>query len=87
MFVRQVVDPTKDREVRVHFILRCNVHKAVIFDIEVRPAEIQFFSRVYEPCCMGVGCVVSEDSFSLIGGISSAVHLSTDSNSFVKRSA
>src|SRR6266508_5469511 len=40
MFVRQIVDPAGDRQVRVHFIFRCDVHEAVIFDVEVWVAEV-----------------------------------------------
>ena len=39
MFVRQIVDPAGDRQVRVHFIFRCDVHEAVIF-VEVWTAEV-----------------------------------------------
>ena len=50
MLVRQIVDPAKDRQMRAHFIFRCQVDEAVIFDVEIRSAEIQFFTRVHEFC-------------------------------------
>src|SRR6266446_3551161 len=51
MFVRQIVDPAEDRQVRVHFIFRRNVNEAVIFYIEIWSAEINFFARVHKLRC------------------------------------
>src|SRR6266513_2100797 len=54
MFVGQIVDPGEDRQVWIHFVFRRNVDEAVIFDVEVWAAEIQFFARVHELCfCCG----------------------------------
>src|SRR5207248_2731470 len=50
MLVRQIVDSAEDRQVRVHLVFHCNIDEAVIFDIEIRSAEIQFFTRVHEFC-------------------------------------
>src|SRR6266487_4935317 len=50
MFVRQIVDPAEDRQMWVHFIFRRNVDEPIIFDVEIRSAEIQFFARVYKLC-------------------------------------
>jgi hypothetical protein len=50
MFVGQIVDPAEDRQVWIHFVFRRNVDEAVIFDVEIWPAEIQFFARVYNLC-------------------------------------
>ena len=33
---------------RIDFVFRREVHKSVIFDIEIRAAEIQFLARVDE---------------------------------------
>src|SRR5437660_6273208 len=48
MLIGQIVDPSKDRHMRVNFIFGRNVHKTVIFYIEIWSAEIDFFARVYE---------------------------------------
>ena len=50
MFVRHVVDPPKDRQMRIDFIFRRDVHEAVIFDVEIRTAEIQLLARIHELC-------------------------------------
>src|SRR5437763_13648951 len=36
MLVRQIVDPAKDRQVRVYFIFRRYVNEAVIFNVKIR---------------------------------------------------
>src|SRR5438477_10235539 len=54
MFIRQIVDPAEDRQMWVYFVFRRNVDEVVIFDVEIRAAEIQFFARVYKLCfCCG----------------------------------
>src|SRR3954452_11337372 len=40
MFVREIVDPAKDRHVWIHFILGRNVHEAVIFNVEIRASKV-----------------------------------------------
>ena len=46
MFVRQIVDPAEDGQVPVDFIFGRDVHKTVVFNVEIRATKIQFFSRV-----------------------------------------
>src|SRR5206468_8404037 len=54
MFVGQIVDPAEDRQMWIQFVFHRNVDEAVIFDVEIRAAEIQFFARVYKLCfCCG----------------------------------
>src|SRR5438552_7088238 len=48
MFVRQIINPAKDRHVRIDFVFGSNVHKRIIFDVEIGSAEIQFLPRVDE---------------------------------------
>jgi hypothetical protein len=55
MFIRQVVDPAEDRHVGVHLVFRCDVHEAVIFDVEIWAAEIQLFAvRLCNRCTLRV---------------------------------
>src|SRR5947199_9219820 len=54
MFVRQIVDPAEDRQMRLHFIFHRNVDEAVIFDIEISSPELQFVAPAYYLCfCCG----------------------------------
>ena len=46
MLVRQVIDPAEQRQMRVHDVLSREVGEGIIFDVEVRTAEIQFFPRI-----------------------------------------
>src|SRR6266849_4151591 len=46
MLAGQVVDPAKDRHVRIDLILRRDIDEAVIFDVEIRETEMQLFARV-----------------------------------------
>jgi serine/threonine-protein kinase len=48
LLVRQVVDSRENRDARIDFVLRCEIHEGVILDVEVRSAEIQFLPRVDE---------------------------------------
>src|ERR1700716_2066131 len=48
MLIGQIVDPSKDRHVQVNFIFGRNVHKTVIFYIEIWSAEINFFARIHK---------------------------------------
>src|SRR6267143_5556043 len=48
MLIGQIVDPSKDRHVRINFIFRRNVNEAVIFDVEIWSAKINFFARVHK---------------------------------------
>jgi hypothetical protein len=50
MLIRQIVDATENGQMRADFVFRRKIHKAVIFDIEVRSAEIQFFPRIHPFC-------------------------------------
>ena len=40
MFVRQIVDPAEDRQVRIDVVFRREIDEVVILDVEVRSAEI-----------------------------------------------
>src|ERR1700675_3312556 len=51
MLVGEIVDPAKDRQVWVNFIFGRNVHKTVIFDVEIWSAEIDFFARIHKLRC------------------------------------
>src|SRR5437867_8260147 len=35
MFVRDIIDPAKDRHVPVDLIFGCDIHEAVVFDVKV----------------------------------------------------
>src|SRR5207237_9925672 len=48
MLIGQIVDPSKDRHVRINFIFRRDVNEAVIFDVEIWSAEINFFARIHK---------------------------------------
>src|SRR6516165_7518449 len=50
VFVRQIVDSPKDREVRRNVILRSDVYERIVLDIEIRCAKVQFLSRIHELC-------------------------------------
>src|SRR6266850_6067052 len=51
MLIGQIVDPSKDRHMRVNFIFRRDVKEAVIFDVEIWSAEINFFARIHKLRC------------------------------------
>src|SRR5438552_3226496 len=48
MLASEIVDPSEDRQVWVDFIFGRNVNEAVIFDVEVWSAEINFLARIHE---------------------------------------
>src|SRR4051812_19745292 len=48
VFVTEIVYPSEHGHPAVDLVLGRDVHERVIFDIEVRTAEIQFFAGVYE---------------------------------------
>src|ERR1051325_4381644 len=48
MFVCQIVDSPEDCEVRIELILRGDIDERIILNIEIRSAEIQFFTRIHE---------------------------------------
>src|ERR1041385_1071123 len=48
MLVCQIIDAAKDRQVRIDFIFRRDVDETIIFNVEVWPAEIEFFARIDE---------------------------------------
>ena len=53
IFLIPIVDPSEDRHVWIHFVFGCDVNEAVIFNVEIRSAEIQFFPRIHELCFHG----------------------------------
>jgi len=55
MFVRKVIDPAEERQLRVHFVFGCDIYERVIFDVEIRAAEIQLFAvRFCSRCTLRV---------------------------------
>ena len=50
MFVREVIDATKNREMRIDFVFGRKIYESIIFDIEIRRAKTQFFTRIDELC-------------------------------------
>ena len=46
VLIRQIVDPAKDREMRINLVLGGEVDEIIIFDVEIRRAEINLFTRV-----------------------------------------
>src|SRR5438270_13808734 len=48
LLARQIIDPGENRDARINFVFRRNIHERVIFNVEIRSAEIQFLARVDE---------------------------------------
>ena len=48
MLASEIVDPTEDRHVRVDFIFGRDIDEAVVLNVEVWSAEINFLARIHE---------------------------------------
>src|SRR5436853_4503370 len=48
MLIGQIVDPSEDRQVGIDLVFGGHVDKAVIFDVEIWSAEIDFFARIHK---------------------------------------
>src|SRR5437016_9196998 len=51
MFAGEIVDPSEDRQVGIDLVFGGHVDKAVIFDVEIWSAEIDFFARIHKLRC------------------------------------